>query len=428
MIITLAYDRAGLRLELPDLNVRAVLRKPAAAPLPDPEAALANAMAQPLGTLPLTQLARGRRNAVIVVSDVTRPVPNALLLRPIIAALSEAGLATDAITILVGTGLHGPNEGAVLEGMLGPQIARTIKVVNHDARDAASHAHLGTTARGTEVIVDRRYARAELKILTGLIEPHFMAGFSGGPKAILPGIAAAETIGAIHGYAMLSDPRCRNNNFEDNPLQDELVEAARMAGADFLCNVTLSEDRRITGVFCGDVVEAHRAGCLHARKECVAYIEEPADIVVTSAAGYPLDTTYYQAAKGVCAALEIVRPGGMIVVAAGCAEGIGSADYERLFMETGTPEALRERISDTRKWTIDQWNAQMVLRGCDKGRVLFYTDGISREKISKCLVEPVESVERAVEMGLVAYGPDASIVVIPEGPYVAAEVRSHSSA
>lgn len=422
MKVTLAYHTQGLEVELPDRNVVAVLRKPAAVALADPAKALSDALTDPIGVPALREIARGRRDAVIVVSDVTRPVPNAVLLPPIIAALNDAGIASDAITILVATGLHGPNEGAVLDEMLGAEIARSMNVVNHDARARAAHTHVGTTRRGTEVMVDSRYARAELKVLTGLIEPHFMAGFSGGPKAILPGITAAQTIGAIHGYAMLADARCRTGNLDDNPLQDELVAAAGMAGVDFLCNVTLSEDRRITGVFCGDAIAAHRAGCAQAHRECADHVDEKVDIAITSCAGFPLDTTYYQSAKGVCAPLEIVKPGGMIVVAAGCADGVGSPEFECLLMETGSPEALRRRIADADEWVIDQWNAQMVLRGRDLGRVLFYTDGIERQTLARCLVEPVDSVEQAVELGLAAYGPDASIAVMPEGPYVIAEV------
>ena len=418
MKTTLAYHKQGLEVELPDENVRAVLRKPSAVPLTDPEGGVAEGLRTPLGSPPLSELARDRRDAVIVVSDVTRPVPNRLLLPPIIRTLEGAGIARDAITILVATGLHGPCEGLALDEMLGPEIARSLNVANHDARNLGSHTLLGRTARGTEIYTDSRYVNADLKILTGLIEPHFMAGFSGGAKSILPGLAAAESIGFFHGYHMLADERCRTANIDDNPIQVETAAAARMAGVDFLCNVTLSESRQITGVFCGELSLTHRAGCEQARRECAAYIDERVDIAISSSAGYPLDTTYYQASKGICTPLDIVKPGGTIICAAGCADGIGSAEFEELLMQTGCIEAALERIANTDSWTIDQWTIQMIVRGLDAGRVLFYTDGIDRERMAHCLVEPVDSVEQGVRMGLETHGPDATIAVVPEGPYV----------
>ena len=419
----MAYHKQGLEVELPDRNVKAVLSKPAVAPLQKVEEVLADALESPIASRPLCEIARGKRDAVIVVSDVTRPVPNEVLLPPIIKTLIEAGIPRKAITVLIATGLHGPNEGSLLDKMLGSETARSMKVGNHNGRDMRSHSYLGKTASGMRVYIDRRYADAELKVLTGLVEPHFMAGFSGGPKAILPGLAAAETIGAFHGYRLLADERCRTGNVADNPMQSELAAVAKMAGADFICNVTLNEGRQITGVFCGDVIEAHRAGCERARQECAAYVDRKVDIAVTSSAGFPLDATYYQASKGICAPLDIIKPGGMIIVAAGCADGIGSREYETLLMDTGTPEALRRRLSTTDTWVIDQWNAQMVLRACAKARVLFFSEGVSREKLRRCLVEPVDSVEQAVEIVLAQFGPDASIAVIPEGPYVIADVR-----
>jgi len=422
MRLTLAYDRCGLEVTLPDVNVRAVLRKPSAVPLADPDAAVRRALAGPIGSAPLEEVACGRRDAVIVVSDVTRPVPNALILPPIVDALGRAGIPRERITVLVATGLHGPCEGEVLVAMLGAEVARSLSVVNHDARDAAAHTRVGVSPAGTPVDLDTRYVDADLKVLTGLIEPHFMAGFSGGAKALLPGIASADSIGAIHGWRMLADVRCRAGNVADNPLQAELAAAARLGGADFLCNVTLSEAREVTGVFCGEVTAAHAAGCEHARRECAACVQAPVDVALTSCAGWPLDTTFYQAAKGVCAPLQIVKPGGTIIVAAGCADGVGGPEYERLLMETGSPEALRARCAGTDEWVIDQWCAQMTLRGCERGRVLFYTDGIPPEKLARCLVEPVASVEQAVEISLAEHGPDATMAVIPEGPYVLAEV------
>ena len=423
MKVTLAYDRDGLEVDLPDGNVAAVLRKPAAEPLADPDETLRAALAEPLGRRALEELAAGKKDAVIVVSDVTRPMPNRFLLPPIVEALRLGGLPDERITILIATGLHGPNEGEVLEEMLGPEIVSSVRVLNHDARDVDSHVRLGRTERDTEVHVDRRYVEADLKILTGLIEPHFMAGYSGGAKAVAPGLAAAETIARLHGWEMLSDERCTTGRTEDNPLQDEVRRITEITGADFLCNVTLDEARRVTGVFCGELIVAHEAGCAHAARECTAHVEAPVDIAISSSAGYPLDTTFYQAAKGIFAPIEIVRPGGMIVAVAGCADGIGSAEFEEFLMDTGTADAARERLMRPGEWTIDQWNAQMMLRAAERADVFFYTGAIDPQTLGRCLVTPVGSVEEAVEIGLDRYGAGASIAVIPEGPYVYATVR-----
>lgn len=338
MRLTLRYGRRGLDVTLPDRNVAHVLRLNQLPPLHDPHQAVAAGLRQPLGSAPLADLARGRRDAVIVVSDLTRPVPNALLLPPVLQTLAEAGLPPARVLLLVATGLHRGNTPEELAEMLGPEVmASGVRIENHIARDADSHVDLGVSPRGIPVRVDRRYVEADLKILTGLIEPHLMAGYSGGRKAICPGLCAAETIMAWHSPAMLDPPEACAGNLWRNPVHEEALAIADLAGgADFIINVVLDEARRVTGVYCGDMRPAHLAGMEQAERQAKVVVPAPVDIVVTTAAGYPLDLTFYQGVKGMVAALPILKPGGTLIIAQENAEGLGGPEFTELIL--GEPD------------------------------------------------------------------------------------------
>jgi len=386
MEFVLDYGCDGLKVELPEQHVVKCLRYGRSEPLADPQAALSRALADPIGTLPLVELARGRRSACVVVSDITRPVPNRLLLPPLLSALEQAGIARDEIVILVATGLHRPNEGEELSELLGPEIAATYRVENHRGRRLDQHRHLGQTQRGVPVWIDARYLDADLKITTGLIEPHFMAGFSGGRKLICPGAIA------------------------------------RMAGCDFIVNVALDAQRRLLGVFAGDMEAAFAQGVRFVRSVVRDTVPEPVDIVVTSSAGYPLDTTYYQSIKGMVAALPIVKQGGTVIMAAGMSEGIGSEDFQQLFAENPSLEVLMERILGKEYFRLDQWQLEEMAKVARRARIKVVTDGLAPDVLRGLFVEPAESVEAAVAECLAEYGPQATIAVMPKGPYVLAEV------
>ncbi|MBU0608485.1 MAG: nickel-dependent lactate racemase, partial [Armatimonadetes bacterium] len=308
MELTLRYGRQGLPVTLPDANVRHVLRMNELPVLPDPARAVREVLADPIASPPLAELAQGRCDAVIVVSDLTRPVPNALLLPPVLETLAAAGLSPERVTILVATGLHRGNTEAELAEMLGPEaMAAGCRIVNHEARDAASHVDLGRTPRGMPVQVDRRYVEADLKILTGLIEPHLMAGYSGGRKAICPGLCSVETVLAWHSAEMLDPDEARAGNLWRNPVHEEALAVADLANdcgsgeprsRVFLLNVVLNEARELTGVFAGEMRQAHLAGMELAERQTKVELAEPVDIVVTTSAGYPLDLTFYQGVKG----------------------------------------------------------------------------------------------------------------------------------
>jgi nickel-dependent lactate racemase len=417
--VSLDYGRGRLELDLPAGHPLDVLEKKEVPALADPEAALRAAVAAPLGAPPLRELARGRRDAVVVVSDRTRPVPNALLLPPLLEALAEAGLPPEAVTVLVATGLHRPATREELDEILGPRLARTLRVEQHDARDRESHLDLGSSRGGIPILLDRRYLDAELKILTGLVEPHLMAGYSGGRKALCPGLAALETIRVAHGPRML-EGAVGAGIVAGNPLHEDLLEIAARAGVDFIANVALDRARRVSGVWCGDVREAHAAAMAFVEDECRADVAEPADLVIASGGGDPLDATFYQSIKGVAAAAGIVRPGGAILLCASLSEGIGSPSFEKLLRESPDPAAFERRLEDDAFFAVDQWMVQHLCQARRRARVLLYTDGLPLEAAGELLVEAVATPEEGVARALAGARPGARIAVLPQGPYVLA--------
>lgn len=422
MRIRLEYARTGLEVELPDRNVVACLGYDPAEPLSNPQAAIRQALAEPIGTRPLAQLAAGRRSACVVICDVTRPVPNRVTLPPLLATLEAAGIPRGQILILVATGMHRPTTRQELSEMVGPEILADYRIENHDGRDLSSHTYLGDTPRGVPVWIDSRYVTADLKITTGLIEPHFMAGFSGGRKLICPGLAALETIKVWHGPDILEHPNARSGCLDGNPVHEENTRMGRMAGCDFILNVVIDDHRQVLSVVAGDMEAAFLQGVQFARRLTTDTVPEPVDIVVTSSAGYPLDATYYQSIKGMVAALPILKPGGTIILASGMSEGIGSPEFQQLFDDNATLDVFMERILSKNYFVMDQWQLEEFARAHRKGRVRVVTDGLPHDVLRRMFVEPAASVEAAVSESLARYGPQATIAVIPKGPYVMAEL------
>lgn len=418
MRITLDYGKTGLTVTLPDERLIAPpLTIQPAPPLVDPLAALQAALAQPIGTAPLAELARGKKTACVVVCDITRPVPNAFLLPPILQTLEAAGVPRSGITILVATGLHRPNVGDELIELVGEYVATHYRCENHHGKAHDEHDFLGTTPRGVPVWIDKRYTRAELKITTGLIEPHLMAGYSGGRKVICPGIAGLETVKVWHGPRFLEHPKADCGSLEGNPVHEENTLIAQMAGCDFIVNVCIDGSRRITGLWAGDMIQAWEAGVAFCQKVVRAGVPHPVDVVVTSCAGYPLDTTWYQAVKGLTGALPIVRRGGTIILAASLTEGLGSPEFRDLLDRYAATGAY-DQPSQSDTCEMDEWQLVMLKKVLKHCRVKVVSDGLPAEVLRRCRVEPAASVEQAVADALAEYGPQAKLAVIPKGPYV----------
>lgn len=424
MQVRLEYGRTGLQVDLPDRNLVKCLSHRPIAPPADPEALVARALAKPIGTAPLAELARGRRDACVVLSDVTRPVPYRAILPPLLAALESAGIPREKILLLVATGLHRPNVGAELIEMVGPRIAADYRIENHRGCEPSEHAYLGASPRGVPIWIDSRYLAADLKITTGLIEPHLMAGFSGGRKLICPGLAALETIRAWHSPALLEHPNARAGCLEGNPVHEENTAIAQTAGCDFIFNVVIDARRQILAAAAGDMLAAFAQGTAECRNLVVDTLAEPVDVVVTTSAGHPLDATYYQSIKGMVAALPIVKPGGTIILAAAMDEGIGSPEFQRLFDENATLDAFMERILGTDYFVMDQWQLEELAKVRRKAKVKVVSGGLPPETLRRMFVEPAASVESAVAEALAEYGPAATIAAIPAGPYVLAELAA----
>jgi nickel-dependent lactate racemase len=415
---TLDYGRVGLKIELPAERVVGPLEIRAVAPLPDTESVVIQKLRNPTGTRPLLELARGRKNACILICDITRPVPNALILRPVLKTLHEAGLKKADVLILVATGLHRPSTAEERIEMLGAEIASSYGVEDHHGTRLDEHTYLGTTENGVPAWIDTRYVNADLKITTGLIEPHLMAGYSGGRKLICPGIAALETVKIWHGPRFLEHPKADCGFLEGNPVHEENTRIAKLAGCDFIVNVTMDKDRRVTSVVAGDMEAAFLEGVRFIEDVVKARVETAVDIVVTSSAGYPLDTTFYQAVKGLTGCLPIVKQGGTIVLAASLSEGIGSPEFASLFRENTNLDDFMQRILGTDYFVLDQWQLEELAKVRRKARVKIVSDGLTPEVLRTLFVEPAASVEAAVDESLQDYGSDARIAVIPKGPYV----------
>src|SRR5229473_3520177 len=416
--ITLDYGRTGLEVDLPDDRVVGPLAIRPAEPLANSEEAVAKALQQPIGSQPLAELARGRKNACILVCDITRPVPNRLILPPILRTLEDQGIKRRDILILIATGLHRPNEGKELEELLGSEMVANYRVENHHGKVKEEHDFLGVTPNGVPVWLDSRYVRADLKITTGLIEPHLMAGYSGGRKVICPGIAGLETVKVWHGPRFLEHPRADCGILEGNPVHEENTRIALMAGCDFIVNVCLDGQRRVTWVGAGDMIQAWEEGVRFVERVVKVPVSEPLDIVVTSCAGYPLDTTWYQAIKGLTGALPIVKQGGTIIMAASLSEGLGSPEFQRLMADNPDLKRFKQRILGKDYFVMDQWQLEELAKVLAHCRVKVVSDGLPPETLRQCHAQPAATVEQAVEDSLAEYGPSAKIAVIPKGPYV----------
>ncbi len=426
MRVQLAFGKTGLDLNLPEGYSYKLLEARSAVPLEDAEGAIERALDGPIGCPALRDLARGKRSAAIAVCDITRPVPNRLLLPPVLRRLEEAGIGKQSITIHIATGLHRPATGAEIREIVGEQTAAQYTVLNHDARQEAEHRYLGATESGTPVYIDERFMAADLHITLGFIEPHLMLGYSGGRKLICPGLAGQDTIRVIHSPKFMRDPRAVEGSIQDNPLHRELLEITSMARHDFMVDVSLSRDRRVAGVFAGRPVDAHSEGVRFVSRVMLEEIDQPADAVITTSAGYPLDLTYYQSVKGVTAAAHLVRPGGRILLVAACEEGPGAPEFRQMLKDEPSPEAFMDKIS-TAPVVVDQWQLEKLALVKRKADLLFYVPGLPSEYHASLWGAVCTSPEDAVQALFEGLPQGATVAVIPEGPYVLAKAKGQGA-
>jgi nickel-dependent lactate racemase len=416
-----AFGKTGLTVSLPDGPRYSVVEGRSAGALADAAAAIDTALDHPIGCQPLVELAAGKRTAAVSVCDITRPAPNHLTLPPLLERLHVAGIPVDGITILIATGLHRCATGEEIDAILGPEIAARYRIVNHDARAMEEHRWLGETASGTPVYIDRRFLDAELHITLGFIEPHWMLGFSGGRKLIAPGLAAQQTIEVLHSPRFMREPLANEGSIERNPLHAELLEVVRMARHDFLLDVALTQQRAICGVFAGAPEQAHAEGVDFVRSSTMTRVPQLVDAAIASAAGHPLDLTFYQSLKGIHAAHHIVRPGGRILLLCECAEGIGSPEFTAMLSSYAGPQQFLSQIASA-PVVIDQWQLEKIALDGLSHEIYIYTPGVSAEQIGALGEHCYSDVNQAVAALIDGLPTGARVALIPEGPYAFAQV------
>ena len=413
----LAYGRHGTSVEVPDgAEVIAPLDEPG---LHDEAASVTAALRRPLAGPPLHELASGATRIAVVFPDLTRPMPNRTVLPPLLAELARGGVPDDRITLLCATGTHRQATAAEMEELVGPEIVARYTIVDHDG---TSEDHLGVgTVDGTSVLLQREYVEADLRIITGFVEPHFFAGFSGGPKAVCPGLAANSTILEAHHPRRIADVRATFVTRAGNPVHDFVRAAVALAPPHLSVDVSINRARQVTSVFAGPLAVAHNAACAHVQSTAVRVVSAPFDLVVSTNGGYPLDRNLYQAVKGMAAAERIVRPGGCIVMAAACEDGVPAGGaFARLLADARTPADL---IGASGAPELDRWQAQVLGRVLARAEVQLFADGLARDALPSALLTLVSDLDGVVSTACARLGPGARVAVMPEGPLTVATVR-----
>lgn len=412
--VQLAYGRGFLDVELP--GDRTDVIEPVSVPgLKDEKESFLRSLNHPIGSRSLREHLFPDARVCIVFTDITRATPNERIIPWLLEYLIEVVPASN-ITLINGTGTHRPNTDGELRQLLTDEVVERYRVLNHNADDPNELVQVGTTRAGGPALINRRVVEADVRISTGFIEPHFFAGFSGGPKGIMPGVAGLRTVLQNHSGVNLSNPQASFGVLEGNPIWEEMRDLALLVGESFLVNVTLNESREITGVFSGHLISAHREGCDFVRQTAMQKVTAPYEVVVTTNSGYPLDQNLYQAVKGMSAAARIVRKGGTIIIASECSDGVpNGSPYERLLKHSDSFEALFRYITDPTREEPEQWQVivQMVIQR--RAEVLVYS-GLSDEKVSEAKLQPCHDIAQAVRERLDRAGDGARIAVLPQGP------------
>lgn len=415
MKVRLAYGVGGLEVELPDDRTTVV--EPAYHEgAPDEAAVLREALRQPVAGPLLRELVRPGVKVAISMCDGTRAQPRDKMIP---AVLEELGVPDEDVVILVATGTHRGNTDEEIRAMLGDDVVSRIRVVNHDARDRSTLTFLGEHGRGVPVWINREWVEADLRITTGFVEPHFFAGFSGGPKLVTPGLAGLDTVLVLHDAARIGDPKATWGITEGNPVHDDIRAAAAAAPPHFAFDVILNREQRVIEAFAGELGPMHAAACAAAQTLAMQAVPEPFDVVVTSNSGYPLDQNLYQAVKGMSAAAKVVKPGGLIVCAAECRDGFpGHGSYRELLEQHASPRAFLDALKQADHVTPDQWQVQIQYNIQDHARLVMHTSHLSDDELRAVHLEQTRDISATVA----AEGASATVCVLPEGPQTIAYV------
>lgn len=408
----LQYGKDALRINVPDHSK--VIEPSHLEGLQDDKAAVMEALQHPIGVPPLREMVKATDKVAIVISDITRPTPNHKLVPWLIEELAH--VPAEQFVIINGTGTHRDQTREEFVQMLGEEVVDKVRVINHHCHNKDELVNLGRISFGCDAYLNKEYVEADFRIVTGFIEPHFFAGFSGGPKGIMPGIAGIETILTFHNARMIGDPLATWGNMEHNPLQEMAGEVNRLCKPEFMLNVALNKDKEITQVFAGELFEAHKQGCAFAKEHAMVPVEQRFDVVITSNSGYPLDQNLYQAVKGMSAAHKIVKQGGTIIVASECSDGIPDhGNYAGILQLRKTPQEILELINDPSFSQFDQWQVQkqaVVQVWADVYVRSSLPDGL----IEQAMLKPSANIDDTLQQLAHKYGESMSVAVLPLGP------------
>lgn len=421
-VIQIAYGRGTVPLRLDSALAEWHVIRPGFAPaLPQAAEVFRAACREPIGGKPLREVIQPGDRVVIVTSDGTRPVPNRKLIPWL---LQELPVPVEQVTVLLGTGSHRANTPGEIAAMFGEDLAGRIKIVNHAAFDAQANVYVGQSAAGEPAYLNKIYVEADKRIVVGFIEPHFFAGFSGGAKGIVPGIASIDTIIRVHGFDLMADPLSTWGTLEENPIRRELESMVQHCPPHFMANVTLNAAKEITDVFVGDYIAAHRRGCEKSRAEAMQAVPHLFPLVITSNSGYPLDQNLYQTVKGISAGARIAEPGGTVLIASECSDGLPDHGNFGALMHAGrTADDILQNIIDLPEEILDQWEAQIYAYLMQKYDIELYC-GMDPAEVKACKLQPVPDLQAAVEAAIARLGGRPRVAVLPDGPMTIPYVKS----
>ena len=423
MKVKLAYGEGHLEVEFPD-DRTTVIEPTCIAGLPDQRAAVIAALETPIGTKPLRQQIQPTHRITIVFTDITRATPNHLLIPWLLEHLSTV-VPREKITLLNALGTHRPNTRGELEKLLTPEVVANYRVLNHEPEAAKAHVCVGATREGAPALINRHLVEADVRIITGFIEPHFFAGFSGGPKGIMPGVAHLNTVMSNHGAGNIGHPKATFGITEGNPIWEEMRDIALRVGPSFLLNVTLNEARQITGVFAGDLLAAHQVGVEFVRASAMQPVAAPFDIVVTTNSGYPLDQNLYQGIKGLSAGARILKPGGTLILAAECREGVpANSPLDQLLRSTSSPGEILALLTTPGFRRPEQWQAQIQALIQRQAKVLVHSS-LADAIIRAAHLTPCTDIAAAVNEAIALVGDSACLAVLPQGPLTIPYLVTH---
>ncbi|MDU0200783.1 nickel-dependent lactate racemase [Paenibacillus sp. MAH-36] len=412
MQTTLLYGKGTLAVDVPDHSK--IIEPYHMDGLQEEKLAVLEALRHPIGSPPLAELVKSTDKVAIVISDITRPTPNEKLVPWILEELTH--VPKENVVIINGTGTHRDQTEEELIQMLGKTVVDNVRVINHHCHNNDELVKVGHSQFGCDVYLNKEYVEADFRIVTGFIEPHFFAGFSGGPKGIMPGIAGIETILTFHNARMIGDPLATWGNMVNNPLQDMTREVNRMCKPHFMLNVTLNKSKEITQVFAGELFEAHDQGCAFTKQHAMIPVEGRFDVVITSNSGYPLDQNLYQAVKGMSAAHKIVKEGGTIICASECSDGIPNhGNYAEILQMRKTPHEILEMINDGSFKKFDQWQVQkqaVIQVWAD----VYLHSSLADEDVEKAMLKTSHDIEVTLEQLKEKYGEKMTVAVLPLGP------------